>query len=125
MTKLCMQYAGGEDLDQHGRKWASKHHVLVPGVPLRMSGWVRARKSTRSDWFCPICTERWKRGTGDAAIWILIWEDAIDMSDAIVPPDPSEDEDEQIATATWAEALAAEVKVDAQPAMDESEVVVV
>eukprot|EP00971_Amphidinium_carterae_P319578 6351703-Amphidinium_carterae.1 len=50
-------------------------------APLRMNGWVRAKKSTRSDWFCPKCREHWTHGRGDSERWILVWEDEFDWED--------------------------------------------
>eukprot|EP00971_Amphidinium_carterae_P014909 294436-Amphidinium_carterae.1 len=50
-------------------------------APLRMNEWVRAKKSTRSDWFCPKCIERWTHGQGDSERWILVWEEEFDWED--------------------------------------------
>eukprot|EP00971_Amphidinium_carterae_P228303 4528417-Amphidinium_carterae.1 len=46
-----------------------------------MNGWVRATKSTRSDWFCPRCVDKWKHSVGNATRWILIWEEQFDWED--------------------------------------------
>eukprot|EP00971_Amphidinium_carterae_P211806 4202905-Amphidinium_carterae.1 len=50
-------------------------------APLRMNGWVRGRKSTRSDWFCPRCVNKWTHAGGNATRWILVWEDEFDWDD--------------------------------------------
>eukprot|EP00971_Amphidinium_carterae_P007051 139515-Amphidinium_carterae.1 len=46
-----------------------------------MNGWVRGRKSTRSDWFCPKCVNKWTHGVGNLELWILVWEDEFDWDD--------------------------------------------
>eukprot|EP00971_Amphidinium_carterae_P185319 3679696-Amphidinium_carterae.1 len=46
-----------------------------------MNGWVRAKKSTRSHWFCPECIEKWTHCQGDSERWILVWEEEFDWED--------------------------------------------
>eukprot|EP00971_Amphidinium_carterae_P097646 1932356-Amphidinium_carterae.1 len=58
LARLSAEFAGGEDwvsMVGNGRVSILYSCPACLCAPLRMNGWVRGRKSTRNDLFCPKC----------------------------------------------------------------------
>eukprot|EP00971_Amphidinium_carterae_P012048 237710-Amphidinium_carterae.1 len=84
MSRLAVESAGGEDWVQmvgNGKVSILYSCASCGAAPLRMNGWVRAKKSTRNDWFCAKCGDRWTHAAADSERWLLLWVNGMDSDD--------------------------------------------
>eukprot|EP00971_Amphidinium_carterae_P252367 5010372-Amphidinium_carterae.1 len=62
LARMAAEFAGGEDwvsMVGNGRVSIMYSCLWCKCAPLRMNGWVRAKKQRRSDWFCPEFVDKW------------------------------------------------------------------